>query len=108
MPGVNALLLRFTRPDLAAGAPYASALPVLGILWLLFTVTLYWFAGINPIVAAITTPSEEGTLNYLNRTGITFTIIVFVAGILAYVVGGLLSRSRGVDRSLMYKQLPPD
>jgi amino acid transporter len=108
MPGVNALLLRFTRPDLAAGAPYASALPVLGILWLLFTVTLYWFAGINPIVAAITTPSEEGTLNYLNRTGITFTIIVFVAGILAYAVGGWLSRSRGVDRSLMYKQLPPD
>jgi amino acid transporter len=108
MPGVNALLIRFTRPDLAADAPYASALPVLGAIWLVFTVVLYWFAGINPIVSAITTPSEEGTLNYLNRTGITFTIIVFVAGIVVYLIGSGWNRSRGVDRSLMYKQLPPD
>lgn len=108
MPGVNALLIRFTRPDLASGAPYASALPVLGAVWLVFTVTLYWFAGINPIVSAITTPSEEGTLNYLNRTGITFTFIVFLAGMLVYMIGAWWNRSRGVDRGLMYKQLPPD
>jgi APA family basic amino acid/polyamine antiporter len=108
MPGVNALLIRFTRPDLAAGAPYGSALPVLGAIWLVFTVVLYWFAGINPIVTAITTPSEEGTLNYLNRTGITFTLLVFVAGIVLYLIAIWWNRSRGVDRSLMYKQLPPD
>lgn len=108
MPGVNALLIRFTRPDLAAGAPYGSALPVLGAIWLVFTVVLYWFAGLNPIVTAITTPSDEGTLNYLNRTGITFTLLVFVAGIVLYAIGAWWNRSRGVDRSLMYKQLPPD
>jgi amino acid transporter len=108
MPGVNALLIRFTRPDLAADAPYGSALPVLGGIWLLFTVVLYWFAGINPIVTAVTTPSDEGTLNYLNRTGITFTLLVFVAGIVIYAIAAWWNRSRGVDRSLMYKQLPPD
>jgi amino acid transporter len=108
MPGVNALLIRFTRPDLAADAPYAGALPVLGVVWLVFTVILYWFAGINPIVTTITSPSEEGTLNYLNRTGITFTLIVFVAGIVVYAIAAWWNRSRGVDRSLMYKQLPPD
>lgn len=108
MPGVNAILLRFTRPDLAADAPFGSALPVLGAIWLVFTVVLYWFAGINPIVAAVTTPSEEGTLNYLNRTGVTFTIVIFVAGIVIYAISAWWNRSRGVDRSLMYKQLPPD
>jgi amino acid transporter len=108
MPGVNALLIRFTRPDLAADAPYAGALPVLGVVWLVFTVILYWFAGINPIVTTITSPSEEGTLNYLNRTGITFTLIVFVAGIVVYAIAAWWNRSRGVDRSLVYKQLPPD
>jgi amino acid transporter len=108
MPGVNALLIRFTRPDLAGGAPYRSVLPVLGAVWLIFTLVLYWFAGINPIVTAITTPSDEGTLNYLNRTGITFTLLVFVAGIVIYAIVAWWNRSRGVDRSLMYKQLPPD
>jgi APA family basic amino acid/polyamine antiporter len=108
MPGVNALLIRFTRPDLASDAPYGSALPVLGTIWLVFTLVLYWFAGVNPIVTAVTTPSDEGTLNYLNRTGITFTLLVFVAGIVIYAIAAWWNRSRGVDRSLMYKQLPPD
>jgi APA family basic amino acid/polyamine antiporter len=108
MPGVNAILIRFTRPDLAADAPFGGALPVMGGIWLVFTVVLYWFAGINPIVSAVTTPSEEGTLNYLNRTGVTFTLVVFVAGIVIYAISSWWNRSRGVDRSLMYKQLPPD
>jgi basic amino acid/polyamine antiporter, APA family len=108
MPGVNAILIRFTRPDLAADAPFGRGLPVLGAIWLVFTVVLYWFAGINPIVSAVTTPSEEGTLNYLNRTGVTFTLVVFAAGILIYAISAWWNRSRGVDRSLMYKQLPPD
>ena len=108
MPGVNALLIRFTRKDLAGGAPYAGTLPVLGVVWLLFTVVLYWFAGVKPIIDAVTTPSEEGTLNYLNRTGITFTILLFVAGIVIYVIQAVRVRAQGVDRTMMYQQLPPD
>jgi amino acid transporter len=108
MPGVNALLIRFTRKDLAGGAPYAGTLPVLGVVWLVFTVVLYWFAGVKPIIDAVTTPSEEGTLNYLNRTGITFTILLFVAGIVIYVIQAVRVRAQGVDRTMMYQQLPPD
>jgi basic amino acid/polyamine antiporter, APA family len=108
MPGVNALLIRFTRPDLARQAPFGTALPLLGAIWLVFAVVLYWFAGINPIVTAITVPSEEGTLNYLNRTGITFTILLFVIGIALFAVQAVINRARGIDRSLMYQQLPPD
>jgi APA family basic amino acid/polyamine antiporter len=108
MPGVNALLVRFTRPDLAQDMPYASALPILGAIWVVFTVVLYWFAGLQPILTAITTPSEEGTLNYLNSTGITFTIIVIVAGIVIYALQAFRNAARGIDTSLMYQQLPPD
>lgn len=108
MPGVNALLIRFTRPDLARDAPWSASLPVIGAIWLVFALVLYWFAGIQPIISAITTPSDEGTLNYLNRTGITFTLLIFVAGIVIYAIAAAWNRSRGVDRSLMYQQLPPD
>jgi amino acid transporter len=108
MPGVNALLVRFTRRDLARDMPYSSSLPVLGAIWLVFAVVLYWFAGVQPIVTAITTPSEEGTLNYLNRTGITFTIVIVLAGILIYAIQAARNAARGIDTSLMYQQLPPD
>ena len=108
MPGVNALLVRFTRPDLARDMPYSSSLPVLGAIWVVFTVVLYWFAGVQPIVNAITTPSDEGTLNYLNRTGITFTVVIFVAGIVVYAIQRARNAARGIDTSLMYQQLPPD
>jgi amino acid transporter len=108
MPGVNALLVNVTRPDIARDAPWRSALPILGGVWLVFALVLYWFAGINPIWTTITTPSEEGTLDYLNRTGITFTILIFVVGILIYVVQSVRNRARGIDTSLVYKQLPPD
>ncbi len=108
MPGVNAVLVRYTRPDLARDMPYASALPILGGIWLVFTVVLYWFAGLQPILSAITTPSDEGTLNYLNRTGITFTILIVVAGIVVYAIQAFRNAARGIDTSLMYQQLPPD
>jgi amino acid transporter len=108
MPGVNALLVRFTRRDLARDLPYSSSLPVLGAIWLVFAVVLYWFAGVQPIVTAITTPSEEGTLNYLNRTGISFTILIVVVGVVVYAVQAARNSARGIDTGLMYRQLPPD
>jgi amino acid transporter len=108
MPGINALLIGRTRPDLAQGAPFIRWLPLFGVVWLVFTVVLYWFAGIQPIFTAITTPSDEGTLNYLNRTGITFTFLIFAIGIVVYVLQWARNRARGIDTSLMYQQLPPD
>jgi hypothetical protein len=63
---------------------------------------------VQPIVTAITTPSDEGTLNYLNRTGITFTIVIVVLGIVIYAIQAARNAARGIDTSLMYQQLPPD
>ena len=49
MPGVNALLVRFRRPDLVRNAPFSKALPWLGLVWLVFPVWIYIFAVIKPI-----------------------------------------------------------
>ncbi len=107
MPGLNAILARFTRPDLVKGAPFVRWLPILGVIWLIFAAYLYWFAGFQPIIDALS-GGEESTLDYLNRTGITFTILLLVAGIVVWVLMWLRNRSRGIDTSLMYKELPPD
>jgi amino acid transporter len=107
MPGVNAILAPFTRPDLVRDAPYRGVLPVLGIAWLIVMLVLYWFAGFKPIVDALS-GGEETALDYLNRTGVTFTILLFVSGAIIYVLQWARNRARGIDTRLMYQQIPPD
>jgi amino acid transporter len=107
MPGINALLVRWTRPDLVRDAPFATWLPILGVAWTVIMLVLYWFAGFKPIYEAAT-GGKESTLDYLNRTGVTFTILIFVAGIVVYVIQRARNRARGIDTGLMYRELPPD
>ena len=108
MPGVNAVLVRFTRPDLARDAPWSNLLPILGIVWLVFTVILYWFAGISPILSFVGIGESESQLDYLNRTGVTMTLLIFGLGIVIYAIQSWRNRRAGIDTSLMYKELPPD
>jgi APA family basic amino acid/polyamine antiporter len=106
MPGVNALLARRTRPDLVKDAPYIRWLPLLGAIWLVFTILLYWFAGFAPIYNAISGGQEA--LAYLNASGVTFVIIMFVVGIVWYFIQAYRNRRAGVETELMYRMLPPD
>ena len=53
MPGVNALLVRWRRPDLVRNAPFGKALPWLGLVWLVFPVWIYFFAVGKPIKEAL-------------------------------------------------------
>jgi amino acid transporter len=106
MPGVNALLARLTRPDLVKDAPYIRWLPYLGAIWLVFTLVLYWFAGVAPIYNAIS--GGQGALAYLNASGVSFVIIMFVVGIVWYLVQSFRNRRAGVETELMYRMLPPD
>ncbi|HTC86466.1 MAG TPA: hypothetical protein VK656_07160, partial [Candidatus Acidoferrum sp.] len=108
MPGINALIARWTRGDLVKDAPWIGQLPIIGLVWLIFAVVLYWFAGLAPIITSVTTPSDEGTLGYLNRSGVSFVIIVYVVGIVWYVIQAARNRSRGIETELMYQMLPPD
>ena len=107
MPGINALLVRFTRPDLVRDAPFGSWLPILGAAWTVIMLVLYWFAGFKPILDAVS-GGEESTLDYLNRTGVTFTLLIIAAGIVIYVIQWARNRARGIDTGLMYRELPPD
>ena len=106
MPGVNALLARRTRPDLVKDAPYIRWLPYLGAVWLVFTLVLYWFAGIAPIYNTISGGADA--LAYLNSSGVMFVIIVFVVGFIWYFIQAARNRRAGVETELMYRMLPPD
>ena len=106
MPGINALLARRTRPDLVSDAPYIRWLPWLGVVWLVFTLILYWFAGVGPIYNAIS--GGQAALAYLNSSGVTFVGIMFVVGLVWYVVRSMMNRRAGIQTDLMYQSLPPD
>ena len=108
MPGVNALLIRRTRPDLAKDAPFGSWLPWLGAVWVVIMVVLYWFAGLSPIINFVGKAEAESQLDYLNRTGVSFTLLIFAAGVVVFLIAWVRNRARGIDTGLMYRELPPD
>jgi amino acid transporter len=106
MPGVNAVLARFTRPDLVKDAPYIRWLPILGAIWLVFAITIYWFAGVGPIYNSISGGAEA--LAYLNGSGATFVFVVLGIGLLWYIIRAIQNRRAGIETELMYQSLPPD
>ena len=109
MPGVNAIAGRFTRPDLMRRAPGAALLPVFGAVWLVFAVALYWFGTIKPIKSSLSSlGGQQSSFDYLNSSGLTFAIAIVVIGVLIYVVQALRNRAQGVDRALMFREIPPD
>lgn len=108
MPGVNALLARFTRPDLVKDAPWIRWMPLLGLIWLAFALTLYWFAGLAPIINNVISPDTEDPLGYLNASGVTFVGVTIVAGIVIFVIQGWRNRRAGIQTELIYQALPPD
>jgi amino acid transporter len=106
LPGINAVLARFTRPDLVKDAPWIKWLPLIGVVWLIFAVTLYWFAGISPILNTVS--GAENPLQYLNSSGVSFVGIVIIVGLVIYVVQAIRNRRKGIETALMYQMLPPD
>ena len=107
MPGINALVGPYTRRDLMSGAPWRRWLPAFGVVWAAGVAWLYWFAGFKPIADALRA-GEESTLDYLNRTGVTFTLIFFGIAIVIYVIQAARRRALGVDSAMMYREIPPE
>ncbi len=108
MPGINALLARFTRPDLVKDAPWIRWMPLLGLIWLAFALTLYWFAGLAPIINNLISPDTKDPLGYLNASGVTFVGVTVVAGIVIFAIQGWRNRRAGIQTELIYQALPPD
>ena len=107
MPGVNAVLIRFRRPDLVRNAPYSKALPWLGVAWLVFPLWIYYFAAVKPVWDTLTS-SGTGRLNYLNHSGITGSLVFAGIGLVIYIVMKLVQRSKGVDTAMLFAESPPD
>jgi APA family basic amino acid/polyamine antiporter len=105
MPGVNAILVRFRRPDLIRNAPFSKALPWLGLVWLVFPIWIYYFAVGKPIYTSL-----EGSdkLKYLETNGILDALLFYALGLVIYVVMQLRSRSAGVDTKMLFTEIPPD
>jgi basic amino acid/polyamine antiporter, APA family len=105
LPGVNALLVRFRRPDLVRNAPFSKALPWLGLAWLVFPVWIYIFAVIKPIEKSLRGTSK---LHYLETNGILDAGVFFAIGLVIYIVMWMRARSAGVDTKMLFTELPPD
>jgi amino acid transporter len=106
LPGVNALLARVRRPGLVRNAPFARALPLLGLVWLVFPVWIYVFAVFKPIKDALS--SGSGHLTYLETNGIIDAGLFYLLGIVIYVVMRWRTRAAGVDSRMLFAEIPPD
>jgi len=106
LPGVNALLARVRRPGLVRNAPFVKALPLLGIVWLVFPVWIYIFAVFKPIKDALS--SGSGHLTYLETNGIIDAGLFYLIGIVIYVIMRLRTRAAGVDTRMLFAEIPPD
>jgi len=107
MPGVNAILIRFRRPDLIRNAPFKRWLWLLGLGWLVFPLWIYWFAAVKPIYDNLTN-TGSGRLDYLNNSGITGSLVFTAAGLVIWAIMKLIQRSKGVDTSMLFAEIPPD
>ncbi len=105
LPGVNALLVRFRRPDLVRNAPFSRALPWLGLAWLVFPVWIYIFAVGKPIEKSL---QGSAKLHYLETNGILDALLFFAIGLVIYIVMWMRARSAGVDTKMLFTELPPD
>jgi amino acid transporter len=105
LPGVNAMLVRWRRPDLVRNAPFGKALPWIGLAWIVFPLWIYAFAVVKPIVNAL---KGGGALTYLETNGIIDAGLFYVIGIVIYFVMSHRSRAAGVDSKMLFTELPPD
>ena len=108
MPAVNAILAPITRPDLVRTAPWRRWLPIFGLIWLAFAGITYWFAGLKPIFEFVGRAPGETTLEYLNRSGLTFTLVAVAVAIVIYAWMAVQRRAAGVDVAMMYREIPPE
>ena len=105
MPGINAMLVRWRRPDLIRNAPFRRWLPWMGLVWLVFPVWVYIFAVFKPIVDAL---KGTGKLHYLETNGILDALIFYGIGVVIYFVMLWRTRAKGVDTKMLFTEIPPD
>ena len=105
LPGINAMLVRIRRPDLVRNAPFAKALPWIGLAWIVFPLWIYIFAVVKPIIDAL---KGTSALTYLEQNGILDAALFYVLGIVVYFVMRRRAVKSGVNEKMLFTELPPD
>ena len=104
-PGLNAIFVRFRRPDLIRNAPFRKHLWWIGALWLVFPIWIYIFAVFKPVING--TPGVS-TLKYLETNGIIDAALFYVIGLVIYIIMRYRASRAGVDEKMLFTELPPD
>src|SRR5260221_5153470 len=113
MPGLNAILIPYRRPDLfqlTNNTAKFLGLPRLvwyGIIWLIFIVPVYVGAFGYPVYQGLRT----GVTSYLslsNSSGVGVALILIAVGIVTYFVLRVVNTSRGINVKMIFQELPPD
>ena len=113
MPGINAILIPYRRPDLfqlTNNTGRFLGLPRLvwfGIVWLIFIIPVYAAAFVYPVVQGILN-NGGSYLALSNTSGVGYALIFIVLGIVIYFVMRAVNNSRGINVKMIYQELPPD
>jgi basic amino acid/polyamine antiporter, APA family len=115
MPGLNAILIPFRRPDLfqlTNNTGRFLGLPRLvwsGILWLIFIVPVYAAAFVYPVVQGFQAQGSGFlSLSTANTNGIGYALIFIAVGIVIYFAMRLVNAFRGINVRMIFQELPPD
>jgi basic amino acid/polyamine antiporter, APA family len=104
-PAINAILLRWRRPDLFRNAPFNRLMLPFGITWLIVVGMIYGFGVFKPLVAGITGAAGG---SYFVSSGILAAVVALAVGVVLYFVNVAWNRHNGVDRAMLYAAIPPD
>src|SRR6266487_4545555 len=113
MPGLNAILIPFRRPDLfqlTNNTGKFLGLPRLvwyGILWLIFIVPVYAAAFVWPVIKGLLA-SGSAYLALSNPSGVGWALIFIVVAIVIYFAMRFVNARRGINVKMIYQELPPD
>jgi basic amino acid/polyamine antiporter, APA family len=113
MPGLNAILIPYRRPDLfqlTNNTGKFLGLPRLvwyGILWLVFIVPVYAAAFVWPVIQGLLA-SGGAYLALSNPSGVGWALVFIVVAIVIYFVMRAVNIRRGINVKMIFQELPPD
>jgi amino acid transporter len=113
MPGLNAILIPYRRPDLfqlTNNTRKLLGLPRLvwsGIIWLIFIVPVYVAAFGYPVYQGLL-KSGTSYLSLSSSAGVGWALIFLLIGIVIYFVMRAVNTSHGINVKMIFQELPPD
>jgi amino acid transporter len=115
LPGVNAVLLPYKRPDLYELIPKSMRrtygiplITILGIIWICFSVPVYFLYAFWPLFSQAYGQHIAGIFGIAISSGLVVWIAIIIAGLAIYALGKWYNRRHGIDTDLLYKTVPPE